>query len=691
MKERVNSILILFLFSFSFQPAQLMAEINGPCAIESINIEFLECNTDGTYNVELYYTIVNPIGDTLSLFINSEHHGDYEIGGSLTISNIEPSDVFDTDLFFLCMKEDEDCFIDQNFAHPDCLCDGPCAIEDIQVLVLECDEDENTYTAQVFYTINNPGHDVVHVTINYEYFGSYPIGENIIIEGITPRPNSDYDIIQICAAEECCGEFEYMQEDCSDSNDPCNIFNIEIVNFICSNNGVGFAAIWLEYDAINAPDSIIYVTLNGEEIGGWTVGNTISFDVSTDAQFLDISLFFDNTDCSESLEIANLCEDNDCGWQDIQLVGVECLENEYFALVEYFILNPPFDEVYLSVNGASEGSFSVNQPIAFEGLTTPEIEIYLYFYSEETDTICGIAQTFDNPCFECDFGCLTGQLEYSYTCVDDGNGQNGYSLIIEPELECGTDSLDLLITINNQISLTYNSSENWIFDFIPMNPNSDFFSVSVCYEDNPDCCFDYEFLQPPCENNLPCAIDSAMVYLNCVNDNLYYLEGFALITNPTGDFVDVFLDSTYVGLFEITNNNVVEIFTGDTQIFTLEPNSLYDITICVNDNPDCCSICLYSELNCCSVFPWDQPECFGDDDDPVEQLYSIQINDSEIVIETKEISQIGLLDTSGRKVRSHGSAAHQHRINTTGLTTGIYLVNVIEPTRIVTKKVFVSN
>ncbi len=757
----LGQFLVILLF---LGTSVLKAESNGPCAIESMAIEFLDCNSDGTYNVEIYYTVLNPVGDTLSLFINSEHHADYIIGGSITVNNVEPSDIFETDIFYLCMKADEDCYYSLDFEQPECLCDGPCSVEDIQVLILECNEFHNTYTAQVFYTITNPGHELVYVTINGVYYGEFPIGESIIIDGITPRPNSDYDIIQICAADECCGLYEYLQEDCDDNGEDCNIYDIEIVDYVCSTNSDGYAAIWLNYEVDNPLDSIIWINVNGNEMGGWLVGETISFDVSSDAANLVITLFFDGTDCSETIEIPNVCP-GDCDWDGMELDGFKCFDGGYFTTLYYNVNNPPNDEVFLVINGAGLGDFPVNEPISWEAKSSPQIEVFMYFYSEATDTICTITQIFDNPCFECNSGCLEGQLDYTYECL----GTGAYSLNISPTLECGADTIPLLITVNNQITIPYNSNENWIFDVIENDPDTDILSVEVCYENHPECCVIYALTPPPCDNNLPCSVDSVMVYLNCVGDNSYYMEGFAVLSNPGNDFIDVFLDSTLVGFYEIDENGFAGIYSGKDNLFVLEPNTSYDITVCVNDKSECCTtytavtedcnvscecleflgfeviatecgddntylmefeydflcdtvsiqinngpvefyygegastiegiqaadeplvtICLANNPDCCIEYDWIQPQCFNGDD-PVEQLVSISLNNSEMIVDTKEYSQVGLIDINGRKVRSHGNKAMQHRINTTGLTTGVYLVNIIEPTRISTQKVFISN
>jgi len=763
MKGQILNLKLCFLFLLCLTGQIVHAENTGPCAIETMTIEFLECNSDGTYDVEIYYTILNPVGDTLSLFINSEHHADYIIGGSLTVENVEPSDVFDTDIFFLCMKEDEDCYHSLDFAQPECLCVGPCEVEDIQVLILGCDEDENTYTAQVFYTINNPGHDVVHVTINNQYFGSFPVGETIIIDGITPRPNTDYDIIQICATDECCGIFEYMQEDCENEDEECDISNIEIIDYFCTDSGT-YAALWIDYDVANPPDSLIHLVVNNEYVGGWIVGEIISFDVGQIQDDISITLFFDGTDCTETLEISNICGD-DCGWGDIELNGFECLDEEYFVTLNYLVINPPFEEVYLSLNGAGMGGHPVNEPIQIGDLITPTIEVFLYFYSEETDTICGITQFFDNPCAtSCNLGCLQGQFEWEYECEENANA---FSIEIQPFLECGPDSIDLLVTVNNEITLPYNSAELWIFDVVPNQVDT--MTLSICYEDDPDCCLTYALPHPDCGNALPCAIDSAMVYLNCVEDNFYYLEGFALVTNPDNDLVDVYVDDIFIDNYEISQNGYVDIYSEFDTLLQLQPNNLYDITICVNDNPDCCTtvtavtefcpnscscleestyeiidvdcqangeytvviqydfpcdsidmhinagpiiqlngsgtftftdippsdiplinMCLGSEPNCCWSTEWDQPQCFNNDE-PVEDLFSIAVNNSEIIVETEEESSLGLMDLGGRLVRTHGNKGKVHRMGTTGIPTGVYIVNIIEATQIRSKKVFISN
>ena len=753
-----TSTLIFILFSCNI----ILAEETGPCSIETMTLELLECNTDGTYDVELYYTVLNPVGDTLSLFINSVHHDDYIIGGSLTIENVEPSDIFDTDIFFLCMKEDEDCYISLDFAQPDCLCDGPCEVEDIQVLVLECDSITNTYAAQIFYTINNPGHEVVHVTINNEYYGTFPVGQTIIIEGITPRPNSEYDIVQICASDECCGEFEYLPVDCEGGNDACDIFDIEIVEFTCSPGGT-FDVIWIEYEVINPADSIIHVAVNNNYAGGWIVGEPISLEVPTGIEEVVVTVFFDDVNCTETITFDNICEDG-CNWGDIEINGLECLEEEYFATLNYSILDPPFDEVYLILNGVAYGGYPVNEPIQIADLITEVIEVHLYFYSEETDTICSIMQIFDHPClFNCDTECITAEFEWEYDCYD---ADPGFYLLMTPFLECATDSINLEVTINGSVTDLYNSAEEWEFEFVPNIPNE--MTVQICYADNPDCCTFYSLPAPECDNNnLSCAVDTAMVYLNCEFDNLYYLEGYAHVVNPDNDFIDVFIDDIFAGSYAIDESNFAGIFSDS--LLVLEPNTEYEILICVTDSPNCCTtvtaitahcsnscecleltdfvnistecqangnlsvsiavgslcdtislqvngseqlsisvegtytfqnveavdepniyFCLANSPNCCASIPWNQPQCLGGDD-PVEQLFKIDVNRTELVVETEEESSLGLFDTQGRMVRRHGENRTRHILSTTGLTTGVYLVNIIEPTQIRTKKVFISN
>ncbi len=737
----------------------LHAEENGPCAIESMNIEFLACNEDGTYNVELYYTVLNPVGDSLSLFINSEHHGDFLIGGSLTIENVQPSELFDNDLFFLCMTEDEDCNISMNFVQPECDCIGPCEIEDIQVLTLDCDPSTGTYTAQIFYTVSNPDHDVVHVSINNVDYGEFPVGSQILIDGISPRPNSVYDIVEICAAEECCSAYEYIPEDCGENNGECGISNIEIVEYVCSSVGT-YSAIWINYDFINPIDSTVHVILNEEYIGAWPLGQTISFDVVSLDEVLELILVMGDS-CFETLVFDNVCGD-ECNWGDVEINPIECDSLSYVGELFHFIANPPFDEVFLEINGVGWGGYEVNTPIIIEGLNEGDIEVEFYFFSEETDTICSFLTVLPYPCSDCNVECIDGEFEWIYECSEN---DPGFYLELYPFLECGTDSIDLIVSVNGGDYLNYNSAEPWIFDFVGNQEEA--MTVNVCYADNESCCNLFTLPAPPCFDNANCAVDSVQINLNCDENNNYYLEGFAIVSNPGNAFVDVFIDTIYAGYYPINDNNFVSIFSDP--IFNLAPNTEYEISVCVNDNPDCCnnvtvsteicfnscdcleenffelfevgcmdngnywifgeyasecdssllqinngpgtvligsdtitisniqpsdipliSMCLINAPDCCSAYEWDQPQCFNNDD-PVEQLVKIVVQNSEIIVETEEVASIGLIDIGGRLVRTHGERGRQHRLDTSGLTSGVYLLNIIEDNRIKSKKVFVAN
>ena len=599
---------IIICFCLSASPS--IADSTGPCSIDNMSVELIECNEDGTYDVNLYYSISNPADGTLSVFVNTIHYGDFTIGGPLLIENISPSEFYDTDIFLLCFTENEDCNYTYEFLQPECLdCVGPCSVSDIQVQILGCSEDGTNYTAQIFYTVNNPDHETIHLYINYEYYGEYEIGQSIIIDGIYPREQSDEDIIQLVINDMCSGEFEYPQPDCLNNTDFCNIFDIEIVDWICNADGI-LNAIFIDYQVINPSDSLINLEINGENYGGYSVGEIIGVDVQGNEFFITLS--FENGDCGESEQFFISC--TDCNWGGIEVGEFECEGDLLGGFIFYNYQNPPSEEVFVEIDGIGIGPNPVNEPIFFVS-GNELVDIFLYF-NIDGDTLCTTELVVDNPCFEnCDLGCLDGILTTSYECYES---DPGYYLEINADLAC--DSTLLIVSVDPGTIYSYYSNETWVFDFVPYSSTGQL-NVNVCFDENPNCCTTYVLEEPPCNTNL-CSIDSMDVVVNCIENGLYYLEGYAYTSNvDDGAYAYVYLSSPseliLIDTFPVVED-FVQIFNEGAP-FPYTPGS-YELVVCIGDlEEECCESIVVTIEDC-------SPDCCVDQTEAVIQTECL--NDS---------------------------------------------------------------
>ncbi|MDX1410200.1 MAG: hypothetical protein R3330_18750, partial [Saprospiraceae bacterium] len=115
--------------------------------------------------------------------------------------------------------------------------------------------------------------------------------------------------------------------------------------------------------------------------------------------------------------------------------------------------------------------------------------------------------------------------------------------------------------------------------------------ITICENDNPDCCVTDEFLTPDCGGEACAIFDIVIDATDCDSNGMFGAFINFESQGLTNDFVDVWINEVFIGFFPADTFPVfVEGIpgTGETVL----------VTICANDNPDCCGTIEFTAPDC---------------------------------------------------------------------------------------------
>ncbi|WP_340110653.1 hypothetical protein [Maribellus mangrovi] len=135
-------------------------------------------------------------------------------------------------------------------------------------------------------------------------------------------------------------------------------------------------------------------------------------------------------------------------------------------------------------------------------------------------------------------------------------------------------------------------------------------TISVCADDNPNCCKEFKLKIPHCMPE--CIISELTVDPGeCIGNNKYNLHLNFNYENPGNDFFNVFgREDKLIGTYKLADLPVViENFEGSGNDYDF-------IKVCINDKPDCCIVSEFQAPNCaeeCTIseLTVDPGECTG--------------------------------------------------------------------------------
>ena len=584
-----------------------------PCEIISYGFSF-DCKDDGTYS----FSFENRDPQSpVEVFLDSTSIGMHTEGTpDLLVEGLSAQNPGSTVVVTIC-SEVYDCCTERFFEVPACTPVDSCEFVFLQTGELECN-DNGTYNAEVFFSIENYDSDIVSVFVNNEFIDVFGYNtQGFTISDITPRTNSDFDIIKICSTEQddCCETIEYLQPDCG-STEECSIGNIQL-DYECLDQQHFLAIVNFDYIGV-AEDSVEIYNLEGELIGLFDASQQpIMFeqDVTSSSNFpfgVLIKSVTDSECANESLIQSIECDFEECEVTFIETNTPDCNTDGTYNVEVFYGLESNVGQILIvSVNGIVHDSIAVGTSNSFL------LESVNPQPGTDTEILTICVDGYPNCCSTIEFlqptcgptNCNISNLGVEYECIGE-DGQFEVYLFFDHENTSG----EVEVFGNGTIYGNYDVNAQPI-QLGPFNNNS---TGSL------------EFIVKDVELGLDCAAEILLDSINCETDTtpclVEFIEVDSFFCNANGTY-------NIIANYEISgeNNNLIEVYVNDQLIdvfgnfgsvlvadITPRFNSDFDIIkICLNDNPDCCKTIEYLQPDCstqeCELIALDLTyECDGD-------------------------------------------------------------------------------
>ena len=392
-----------------------------------------------------------------------------------------------------------------------------------------------------------------------------------------------------------CGFYDDYIITC-DNTPPCSFSNIIVNPITC--DGPSTYSLGLDFQVESATSIFFDVYGDGIYLGAYQYADlpvVIDNFPERDAEF-DIITINDNGNnaCSETIEFLGPdCTTAPCMFSNYFIEAHECDDNGMFDMYIQFDVEGQGDEGFIiRGNGIIYDTFQYDQDWYVFGPFEGDCETILEFILIDiefpdcqaengfTEPICcPVADcvlsdlTFDD--IECDGEAMFFHYDFNYADVTDGS----YDIFLEDQLVGTGDFADL----GNGSNITVPANDIGIYN------------ITVCVNDNPDCCTSNSFQGPLCSDSLCVISDFFLEPQDCSSDGTFYVDLEFNVINQSASGFTVFGDGNNYGTFEYGESfYTVGPFEGDCQ-------SVYEFVVVDNENQDCTSNFLFIGPICCDI------------------------------------------------------------------------------------------
>ena len=559
-----------------------MANVHSQnCNIEAVFAETHDCNSDENVLVDIEFDVTNPGNQGFEIRGNGQSYGLYDYGEPFYTVGPIAGDCDTLYEFVIIDIENESCSNFYEFSDPIC-CSDDCIIYNINIDSLSCNADE-TYNFILNFSHLNTTNQFFDVYADTTLLGFFAYDNlPVYIEGFIPRP-VDFDLIRICDNDnpDCCLVHEFLSPECETSE--CDIRDLEIefsdcdgdfylinFEFISENNGGnGFTV---------AGNGMVHGTFNyGQDsysIGPFNACNTINEIVIIDNENENCfaAIEFNTPDCCESNEECSLTElfaetfcDTEFVYIDFQF-NVDNIGNDGFTVrgngnvygsFEYgetfYTIGPldncDFNELVIIDNQFENCSTAI-------GITAPECCT--------PDEECSITELFAESYCEDDLTFISFGFE------TDNTGNEGFT-----------------VRANGNVYGSFQYGESF-YTIGPLE-NCDFNEIVIIDNQFENCSTDIGMSPPECCTDSNCEIwDLEILNYEWQDEETF---GFQInfSTANTGNLgFDLFINGEF---------HSFQLYSNEPYYFLIEDinnEEEFHITICDNDNENCCTEITYN-------------------------------------------------------------------------------------------------
>jgi hypothetical protein len=488
-----------------------------------------------------------------------------------------------------------------------------CDIYELMAQVGDCNPDGLTYQLSLDFKVTNPGNDFFEVWAgNGTYLGIYPISALPLKIPAFPWSGDPTDLIKICINDNpnCCETLQFDAPDCS--NTACNINNLSVSRGDCTSDST--YSVEVNFNLLTSAFVAKFGLWANDEFLGfygfddlplkidsfpWDGGPTDFVKICV----VDVTLDPQNPQivCCKTLEFAvpDCLPIYPCGVQDLTVETDSCSSDSTFGVWVNFTVNDTsaVDSFQLWGNGHDLGVFAFDSlPLYLPDFPWNNgIFSYLKVCTGNTATCCKELQFLAPACLPFDSCEVTDIFIQTGDCTSDSTykvklnfqatnpGNGTFSVWANGEL-FGTFPIDTVpLTLD---SFTWSGND---VDVVKLCVNSDSTNAAPC-------CREEEFDVPACITGDTCAITNVSVDPGDCNPGgqTYSLYLNFEVANPGNDFFELWTGSgIYLGNFPLSDLPI------QIPAFPCNNSGVGVLRICVNDNPDCCTVVEFQAPNCC--------------------------------------------------------------------------------------------
>jgi len=531
---------------------------------------------------------VNTNSNSFEVFLNGSSAGTYDVNANYnyTIENLDVIDGQENE-WTVCMINGPACCETTTFDGIECS-QISCSVEGLTLSEQTCD---GIPYGNIFFETSNPGNDFWEWWINGEYQGIEELdaSNNYWVELGNANPDI-LNTLQVCINDQpdCCQTIEFQVLDCTPV---CSISQMEVTTNDC--NADGTFSISVNFLHENTSDQFGLIG-NGQDYGIFNYSDlpvTLSnFEGDASTIYEIIASDIDNNDCaSEAIFGPVNCPVANCTIEGLEILSLACSGPELFGEVFFETSNPGNNLAEYWVNGNYQGTFQLNASNEY-GLwlnpSNPDIVNTLQICINDQPDCC---QTIEFEAPDCSPQCVINGIEYE---INDCSADGLFSITIDFFYENTSD----------QFRLFGNGEDYGIFNYSDLPVTIDGFAGDggTVYElivadiNNNDCADEIEFGPVNCPIG-DCVITGLEIINQFCENNgtIPYANIVFGVENPGNDFWEYFINGESQGTALLNGTN-----SYDIDISAADPGSVNQLTVCINDQPDCCFTVDLEPINC---------------------------------------------------------------------------------------------
>ncbi|HFA48706.1 MAG TPA: T9SS type A sorting domain-containing protein, partial [Bacteroidetes bacterium] len=570
----------------------------GDCELFDLVLQPSDCNpASNDYSLTIDFAYQNPTHTHFDLIYNNQILGYFALADlPVTIEHFEDNGE-DTPFIQVCINDNPNCCTSGEFIAPNCS-GGDCEIWDLHLAGIDCSGGE--FYAVIDFNYNNVGNDGFSVHGNGHDYGTFSYADVPITLGPLPADATFYEFVVADVNHPDCSDFiDYGVVDCNGG--ACHFSDFLAEAHDC--DGDGNYLLDFEFNAEGVGSEGFTVFANGNELGSFAYGETFYTVGPLHGGALYEIFIQDNqvADCGFWNSFGPVFCDDQCHINDLHAEVSDCDDQgQFYVTIGFEYAGVGNDGFRLAGNGNVYGFFGYDELPVTVGPFPSQVDFeYEFVVSDVQHPDCGQGIGIDTP--DCGNGhadCAISDLVADATdCADNGT----FYVVLDFDFE-NTSNIGFRVDGNgiNYGLFSYDAVPVSIGPLVGTGAPLEF----VVRDLNQFDCAAEVVLEPiECEPSGDCAITDLVADPGaCHTDGTYNLWLNFSYENVDNNHFDVYQGGNLIGFYPLANLPIViPHFHGNG-----DPSQ--EITICINDNPDCCTSVSFDDPQCMSpalVWPGD--------------------------------------------------------------------------------------